>query len=242
LGLLTGFLAGFFGIGGGSIIVPVLVALGFSQRSAAATSLLSILPTAASGVITFIVDGEIDYAVAVILACGMAFGTRLGAKLLNALPEKLLKWLFSIFILSLSAMQFIMVPTRGTDIELNIYSGLALAAFGIATGVLFGLLGIGGGFLLVTGLTFAFGGSDVAARGISLFTLIPGTISGTMQNVKNKLTDIKVGLIIGGCSCLTPTLGKLALEHLNPKTVAIFMGIYLAGIFLRSAYVAAKRG
>jgi uncharacterized membrane protein YfcA len=71
--------------------------------------------------------------------------------------------------------------------------------------------------------------------------MIPGTISGTIRNVKNKLVDIKVGLIIGACSCITPPLGKLALEQLTPKAAAVSMGIYLAILFLRSLYVAAKK-
>ncbi|MDR0596779.1 MAG: sulfite exporter TauE/SafE family protein [Clostridiales Family XIII bacterium] len=240
LGLLTGFLAGFFGIGGGGVIVPVLVAFGFSQRSAAATSLLAILPTAVAGVVTYIVGGEIDYAVAVVLACGVVIGAQIGTKLLSILPERWLRWSFAVFILVLSAAQFLLVSSRGTDIALNVFTVMALVALGVVTGTLSGLLGVGGGFLMVTGLTFILGGSDVAARGISLFTMIPGTISGTVRNLKNELVNIKVGLVIGACSCITPPLGKLALEHLTPKAASVSVGIYLVALFIRSIYVAAR--
>lgn len=49
VGILSGFLSGLFGIGGGSIIVPVLVWLGLSQRNAAATSLAAIVPSPLPG-------------------------------------------------------------------------------------------------------------------------------------------------------------------------------------------------
>ena len=45
VGMLVGVLSGTFGIGGGTVIVPALVWLGLSQRNAAATSTLAIVPT-----------------------------------------------------------------------------------------------------------------------------------------------------------------------------------------------------
>ena len=50
LGFGAGVLAGTFGVGGGILFVPTLLALGLSQLEAEATSLLAILPTVAAGV------------------------------------------------------------------------------------------------------------------------------------------------------------------------------------------------
>lgn len=50
LGFGAGMLAGMFGVGGGILFVPTLLALGLSQLEAEATSLLAILPTVAAGV------------------------------------------------------------------------------------------------------------------------------------------------------------------------------------------------
>jgi uncharacterized protein len=49
LGLAAGVLAGLFGVGGGILFVPTLVALGLSQHDATGTSLLAIIPTALVG-------------------------------------------------------------------------------------------------------------------------------------------------------------------------------------------------
>jgi len=49
LGVAAGVLSGIFGVGGGILFVPTLVALGLGQVEAAATSLLAIVPTAAVG-------------------------------------------------------------------------------------------------------------------------------------------------------------------------------------------------
>ena len=50
VGVAVGLLSGMFGIGGGTVIVPALVWLGLTQRNAAATSMLAIVPTSISGV------------------------------------------------------------------------------------------------------------------------------------------------------------------------------------------------
>ena len=49
LGLAAGVISGLFGVGGGILFVPMLVALGLGQVEAAATSLLAVVPTAAVG-------------------------------------------------------------------------------------------------------------------------------------------------------------------------------------------------
>ena len=53
VGLLAGLLSGLFGVGGGTVIVPLLVlVLAFNQRIAAGTSLAAIVPIASVGVIS----------------------------------------------------------------------------------------------------------------------------------------------------------------------------------------------
>ncbi len=61
VGMLVGVLSGTFGIGGGTVIVPALVWLGLSQRNAAATSTLAIVPTSISGVISYATGGHVDW-------------------------------------------------------------------------------------------------------------------------------------------------------------------------------------
>ena len=60
VGVVVGLLSGMFGIGGGTVIVPALVWLGLSQRNAAATSTLAIVPTSISGVISYATGGHVD--------------------------------------------------------------------------------------------------------------------------------------------------------------------------------------
>lgn len=68
VGMIVGLLSGMFGIGGGTVIVPVLVWLGLSQRHAAATSMLAIVPTSISGVISYAHNGNVDWVATALLS------------------------------------------------------------------------------------------------------------------------------------------------------------------------------
>ncbi len=68
VGMIVGLLSGMFGIGGGTVIVPVLVWLGLSQRHAAVTSMLAIVPTSISGVISYAHNGNVDWVAAALLS------------------------------------------------------------------------------------------------------------------------------------------------------------------------------
>jgi uncharacterized membrane protein YfcA len=239
-GVCAGIVAGFFGIGAGTISVPVLVALGYSQRSAAATSLLAIVPCAASGVVTYMTSGNVDYLTAALLAAGMVAGAQIGTMLLAGLPELTLRWGFVGFMAAIGAVNFLLVPTRDGAIHLDVPTGVAVACIGIATGVLAGLIGIGGGVVVVVALTFMFGVSDITARGTSLLMMIPGAVSGSVRNIKGGLTDVRAGLIIGFVAVAFTPLGKHLVTGISPRAAAVSFGVYLAVIVVRSAYVAVR--
>ncbi|MDN6303040.1 MAG: sulfite exporter TauE/SafE family protein, partial [Brachybacterium sp.] len=80
---LTGFLTGFFGVGGGFIVVPMLVlALGLAMRRASGTSLLvMVVATATSLLARLGTDVQVDWVTTLIFAAGSAVGGMLGGPL-----------------------------------------------------------------------------------------------------------------------------------------------------------------
>ena len=87
LGLAAGVLSGLFGVGGGILFVPTLVALGLGQLEAQATSLLAILPTVAAGALSQHRYGNLRLGPAVTLGLASVAGVLLGAAIAFALPE-----------------------------------------------------------------------------------------------------------------------------------------------------------
>ncbi|MDQ3985969.1 MAG: sulfite exporter TauE/SafE family protein [Actinomycetota bacterium] len=83
IGLIAGLTSGLFGVGGGVVMVPVLVALHrFDQHAAHATSLAAIVPIAAAGAAVFALSSEVDVGSAIWLSLGSILGAQLGARLM----------------------------------------------------------------------------------------------------------------------------------------------------------------
>ena len=74
---------------------------------------------------------------------------------------------------------------------------LALVAVGVASGVLAGLLGVGGGILIVPALTIGFAVPLAAAKGTSLAVIIPTAILGTVRNRRVGLTALRPAAVVG---------------------------------------------
>ena len=197
VGMLVGVLSGTFGIGGGTVIVPALVWLGLSQRNAAATSTLAIVPTSISGVISYATGGHVDWLAAALLFCGMFIGGQIGSWLLSRLPELVLRWIFVAFLVFVVINQVSFVPSRDHQIVMTVVTGIGLALLGVVIGTLAGLLGIGGGALAVPSLSMLFGASDLVARGTSLLAMFPNSITTSAANLKRRLAHVKTALIIG---------------------------------------------
>lgn len=187
VGMLVGVLSGTFGIGGGTVIVPALVWLGLSQRNAAATSTLAIVPTSISGVISYATGGHVDWLAAALLFCGMFVGGQIGSWLLSRLPELALRWIFVAFLVFVVINQVSFVPSRDHQIAMTVVTGIGLALLGVVIGTLAGLLGIGGGALAVPSLSMLFGASDLVARGTSLLAMFPNSITTSAANLKRRL-------------------------------------------------------
>ncbi|MDR1387364.1 MAG: sulfite exporter TauE/SafE family protein [Propionibacteriaceae bacterium] len=241
IGLVAGLMSGLFGIGGGTIIVPALVWCGLSQRQAAATSLAAIVPTSMAAAIPYILAGRVDWAAAGLLVVGVVTGARIGAHWLTLLPERVLRWGFVGFLALVAVSQFLFTPQRDGVVDLSWASGLGLVGLGLGTGVLAALMGVGGGVVVVPSLSLIFGASDLIARGTSLLMMLPGSLSGTLKNAKNKLVDLKAAALIGLPAIVMTPFGSRLAEALSARINTVLFGAYVSLLLLRSVYVALRR-
>ena len=103
-GVCTGVAAGLLGVGGGILMVPFLtLAVGLSQHSAEATSLVVVLPTAIVASIALHRRGIGDLGVALRFGVVGALGGAAGALLALALPASALRLVFAVFLALIGA-------------------------------------------------------------------------------------------------------------------------------------------
>jgi uncharacterized membrane protein YfcA len=103
LGLAAGVMAGLFGVGGGILFVPVLVALGLGQLDAQGTSLLAILPTVAAGTWNQRRYGNLRVRPALVVGLASIVGVEVGARIVVEQPEDSLRRLFAILLFVVAA-------------------------------------------------------------------------------------------------------------------------------------------
>lgn len=242
VGLLAGLLSGLFGVGGGTVIVPLLVLLlGFDQRFAAGTSLAAIVPTASVGVITYAIDGHVAWIPALILAAGAVLGAQVGTWLLPKLSQTALRWAFVAFLVAVIVSLYFVIPSRDAELELTWATGPGLVALGVVTGILAGLLGVGGGIIVVPALLLLFGTSDLIARGTSLLMMIPTAVSGTIGNLRRSNVDLRAAACVGIAACTTTALGASLAKLVDPFVGNVLFSIFLVFIAAQMA-VKAVRG
>jgi hypothetical protein len=103
VGLLAGVMAGLFGIGGGTIYVPVLaLGLGLSQLDAEATSLLAILPTVVAGALSQHAYGNVRWRSALVVGLAGIGGVEAGVYIATAIPEETLRRLFGLLMIAVA--------------------------------------------------------------------------------------------------------------------------------------------
>ena len=95
LGVFAGILAGIFGIGGGILFVPTLVALGLDHHDANGTSLLAILPTVLVGTWRQSRYGNVHWRSALLIGFAAAASAQGGVVLAEALSTATLRRLFA---------------------------------------------------------------------------------------------------------------------------------------------------
>ncbi|MFC1658280.1 sulfite exporter TauE/SafE family protein [Candidatus Omnitrophota bacterium] len=100
LGLLAGICSGFLGIGGGTIIIPVLVyVFGLTQHQAQGTTLaLMVPPIGLLAALKYYSEGNVDIRIAAFICLGFFIGGLLGAYLVTPVPDAALKKIFGLFL------------------------------------------------------------------------------------------------------------------------------------------------
>jgi uncharacterized membrane protein YfcA len=198
VGVVAGFLAGLFGVGGGILMVPALVAImGMDQRLAHGTSLAAVVPIAISSTISYAVAGEVDWVVVAWLALGAVGGAVVGTHLLARLSQKVLGVAFATLLLATALRLAVDQSAAGGRATLGVLGAAALVATGLASGVIAGLLGVGGGIVMVPVMVVGFDMNTALAKGTSLAVIVPTALMGTWRNLRNGNVDVGVAVVSG---------------------------------------------
>jgi hypothetical protein len=237
VGLAAGFLSGLFGVGGGILLVPALViVLKLGQKLAHGTSLAAVLPIALSSLFGYTVEDKVDWPVAGLLAAGAIGGAVVGTHFLHRLPQRAVGWAFAVVLFATAVRLVVDNSDAGGRADLSILTAVALVVAGFLTGILAGLLGVGGGIVMVPAMVVGFGIPAAVAKGTSLAVIIPTSIMGTLRNRSNSNVDLRLAAVVGIAGVVSAYLASKISVGLSETTSNRLFAALLTAVALRMVW------
>lgn len=220
-GALVGFSLGLTGGGGAIFAVPLLVyGLGVPAREAVGISLLTVGSTSLVGFVQRARLSMVEFPTGLLFAVAGMLGAPVGAWVADRIPEAVLLGMFSLLMLVISVRMWrkaadtvgrlliIMDDTAGPTCrrdpegKLRITSpcALLLGLVGLGAGMLSGMFGVGGGFIIVPALVMFSGMGMQRAIGTSLLVITLISASGTASHLLagKSLTLTTAGIFTAG--------------------------------------------
>lgn len=237
-GLFSGILAGFLGIGGGTVLVPLQKALGFTTIQAVATSSLAILITATSGSIQNWRMGFLNLKQVTYLGLPALFSAQIGVFLANIIPEFILLICFGLLLLT----NIFLVELRqrlkkqendnrqAETKQLKIHPAIARIITGSFAGVLAGLFGVGGGVIMVPLQMILLGETIKIAIQTSLGVIVITAISASIGHAISGNILFAQGLILGFGGLLGAQISTRFLPKLPDRVISISFRILLVSL------------
>lgn len=255
--ILIGVSLGLIGGGGSILTVPVLVyILGVDPVLATAYSLFVVGSTSLVGAGTYMKKGLVNYKTAIVFAIPSFIAVFLTRKfLVPALPDPLFTvgeaivtkniGIMVFFALIMLAASFSMIRNKKcVDCDENEpvkFNFPMIALEGTVVGVITGIVGAGGGFLIIPALVILARLPMKMAVGTSLLIIAAKSLIGFLGDVTTQTIDWQMLLIFTGLSILGIFIGSALSKKINEKILktgfgwfVLIMGIYIIGKELMS--------
>lgn len=240
LSSLIGISLGLLGGGGSILTVPILIyALGVEEKSAIASSLLVVGTTSLVASIQHARAGNVVWRVALVFAGAGMVGAFLGGKLAKFLPASMLLVLFAVIMFGTAIAMW-----RGRKATTVVEQPASLPlpkiiAEGIVVGVVTGLVGAGGGFLVVPALALLGGLPMPKAVGSSLVVIALKSFAGFAGYASHVTVDFKLVGIVTGAAVAGSFVGSALAKRVPPESLrkgfAVFVLVMAVFLLFKQA-------
>jgi len=220
LGAVIGVLLGLLGGGGSILAVPVLVyVLGFGFAQAIPISLIVIGSASAVGALPKVRSHQVEWRLAGVFAAAGIPGTIIGAATGKYLPQSALLVGLAVVMIAAGGRMLLDSANTGTACEVG-DSGInwrrcasRSIPTGFLVGILTGLFGVGGGFLIMPALVLLLGVEMPIAVGTSLVIVVANSGAGVISHLSRTHIDWAVTIAFVG----TAILGSLVASQFGTK-------------------------
>jgi len=225
LGAIVGIISGFFGIGGGTILVPFLLMLGYETKIAIGIAVVQMVFSSVFGSYLNNKKGTLDVAMIGVIGVGGFIGALLSGFIASSFDDKTLEIIFLSFATFAVLRLFFTVKEEKSQREID---KIPLFLIGLALGAVSMTIGVGGSIILVPILVGFLHVPLKKAISAGLFFVIFSSVAGLISHAMIGHVDFKSGIIIGMSSLIGVYIGI----YLKDKVDAVLQKKLLVVFYL----------
>ncbi|MGE6204087.1 sulfite exporter TauE/SafE family protein [Guptibacillus hwajinpoensis] len=230
LGLSIGAVSGFFGVGGGFLLTPILLLLGYSPATAITISLLYSMSTSISGALKYIQSKRILWKVTLFLSISGMVGTQLAKPLVLYLEESKIDGpvISTLYIVLLAYFSISMLSKGQTIDEENAsisVSPLQTILIGLLGGFISSTLGVGGGFVMVPLLIHVLRLPPRLAVGTSLTSIFFIVLTGFFSYIQTVAIPLTLAILLVIGAVIGARIGAGMTDSFTETTLKNLLGI-----------------
>jgi len=224
IGSTVGMLSGFFGIGGGVVLVPVLLLLGLDIKSAIAISVVQMSFSSVFGSIINYHKGTLRLSMVSLIGVGGLFGAQLSGVILSSVSSSILEFFFLGAIVA--ALSMLYLPPLKEQKQAKRPNIIILLFIGAVIGALSISLGVGGSFLLVPILVGILHIPIKEAISAGLFFVVFSSLSGVTSLAMRGMIDLHASLAIAISAMVGVFVGIYFKDKIDEKRHKLILKLF----------------
>jgi uncharacterized membrane protein YfcA len=235
IGAFIGILSGFFGIGGGTVLVPILLLLGFGMKEAVGISITQMVFSSIYGSYLNIKKGSLALSEGLFVGLGGFLGGYLSSYFTPYVPEKVLQFTFLAFVIFAIIKVALSKPHTDESLSKTLPKPL-LFLIGAGIGIVAISIGVGGSIILVPLLSGLLHYPIKKAVSAGLFFVVFSSVAGFLGRILHTGLNLKAGIIVGVGSLIGVWIGiwlkeKISTHHHKRFIVGMYSVILLLMVY-----------
>jgi uncharacterized membrane protein YfcA len=214
VGILIGAMSGFFGIGGGTMLVPILLALGFSTKDAIGISIIQMVFSSIYGSYLNHKKGTLIIGEGIMVGLGGFIGGFIGGYVTQFIADRVLEFLF-LGLLIFSLYRLFISKHHEDDAETRSINKALLFIIGVVIGVFAITLGVGGSIVLTPLLVGLLHYPIKKAVSAGLFFVVFSSVAGMSSRLLTGTIDFGNGLVVAVASLAGVWIGIWIKDHVR---------------------------